>query len=83
MCLWSHLKHVFGTFKFSPRIEPTDPNPKAKFPIVRMKVERVKGTKSNSDIVVNKRNRRWNYPSRSLCIERFEKRQNVAKIAHF
>ena len=75
MCLWSHLKHVFGSFKFSPRINPNiNPNPEAKFPIERMKVKRVKRTKSNLYIVVNKRN---------LCIERVEKRQNAGQNSTF
>ena len=74
MCLWSHLKHVFGCFKFSPRINPNiNSNPEAKFPIIR-KVKRVKRTKSNLYIVVNKRN---------LWIERIEKRQNAGKNSTF
>ena len=76
MCLWSHLKHVFGSFKFSPRINPNiNSNPEAKFPIIRMKVKRVKRTKSNLYIVVNKRN---------LWIERIEKKDKILeKKAHF
>ena len=75
MYLWSHLKHVFGSFKFSPRIYPNmNSNTEAKFPIVRMKVKRVKRTKSNLYIVVNTRN---------LWIERIEKRQNAGKNSTF